>query len=538
MTKISMEKLKIKTPEEAFKSFGKWFDDKKRITLIVTIIVGLLTHVLLLSLLITSPDGLWNGIIYSANATEVRSGRWMINIIDSLRKNMAIPSITTIVSIVITSITAIFINDLFKFKSKISCIVTAVFLIVSPCFTMTLLYVYTSDAYCFAFLFATLAVWCMHRENKWVRVIFGSIFTALTLGLYQGYIGAIIGLCILRAIVEVFEKIDYKKVFINIGICILSFAIGIGLYYGIEQFALNIYGVDLSDYGGVNEISLLNILQNLPQSLLKTYLYFIKFFVGGSIVNNANMSRNVFYMILFGVEGLAMLNILYRRKADSKKEKIIDTLLLILFSALLPIGFNFVVLIAPDTICYPLNTAQILLIIPYMMLILENFEVDKGAVFKWVSLVLCCIIAFTYFLAAHSTYTGIRMKYNQAYSKAIRMVDRIENAPGYDPYKPWLIAGIIDETNTPMTSEIYFLTLGGIANGPIFHGNYIGMNATWDQFFRTYVGIIPNFCSQEQYDRICASNEFKKMSIFPAKDSVKEIDGVMVLKLTDNVPKN
>lgn len=532
-----VKNFKLKSPEEAFKSFGEWFDSTKRMTLIVALIVGLITHVILLSVMIVSPDGLWNYITYSAGQVETESGRWMINIIDTLRKNLAIPTITTIISIIVTAITSVLVVDLLKFKSKISCVVTAVFLEVSPCLTMTLLYSYTADAYAYAFLFAALAVWCMYNsKNKVLGTILGSIFTMLTLALYQSYIGAIIGLAILRPIVEVFEKKDYKTVFKNIGISIISVLIGLVFYWCSEQIALNIYGTKLSSYGGASEIGISNTLKNLPASISKIYGYFINFFIGGDIVNNPCMSRNVFYKLLFLVEGITMIFVLIFRKTESKKQKIIDALLICAMTLLLPMGLNFVILIAPETVCYPLNTAQLILMLPYMMIILENFEFNRGAILKWISLVLCFIIAVTYFLAANATYTGVRMKYNQAYTTAVRMVDRIENCEGYTPDKQWLICGILDETNTPQVSEIYFLTLGGFANGPIFHGNYWGMIQTWRSFMQVYMGIQPNFCSVEDYFKICGTQYFKDMPVFPAQGSVAEIDGVMVVKLTNNVP--
>ena len=107
-----IKNLKIKTPEETLKGLCDWFDENKKITLITALIVGLITHVLLLSLLITSPDGLWNSIVYSANTTEVTSGRWLINIIDSMRKNLALPSITTVISIIVLAVTAVLMTDL------------------------------------------------------------------------------------------------------------------------------------------------------------------------------------------------------------------------------------------------------------------------------------------------------------------------------------------------------------------------------------------------------------------------------------------
>ena len=104
--------------------------------------------------------------------------------------------------------------------------------------------------------------------------------------------------------------------------------------------------------------------------------------------------------------------------------------------------------------------------------------------------------------------------------------------------KQWLICGIVDETNTQPVSDLYYLTLGGFANGPIFHGNYWGMTETWRKFMQVYLGIQPNFCSVEDYFKVCGTQYFKDMPIFPAQGSVAEIDGIMVVKMTNNVPMN
>ena len=533
-----LKKFKLKSPEEVFKVFGEWFDSNKKTAFIMALVIGFITHAVLLSVIIMTPDGLWNSIVYSAGLVETESGRWGINIIDSLRKNLAFPSITTVFSIIITAVNAIFIVDLLNLKSKISSVVTGTFLAVSPCLTMTLLYPYTADIYCFAFLFATLAAWCTYRENKKiVGGIFGAIFTMFTLSLYQGYLGAIVGMCVLKPIVDVLKgEKKYKQIFINIGISILVVIVGIGLYWGAEQIALNVYNTKLSDYRGANEVGILNSIKNIKGSIKSIYIAFWEFFFGGNIVNNGNMSRHTFYKILFIAEAIALVWVLIFRKTEDIKQKIIDAALVIVMVLILPVALNCVCIIAPNTLFYPLNTAHLILIIPFMMAILENFEISKGAILKWISLSMCLIIAVTYFLTANATYMGIRMKYNQAYSMTLRMVDRIENCEGYDAYKPWMIVGIIDEKNTRPVSEIYFLTLGGVSNGPIFHGNYIGSIETWKRFLQTFLGIQPIFASAEVYYKVCGTQEFRDMPIFPEPGSVREINDVMVVKLTNDVP--
>ena len=53
---------------------------------------------------------------------------------------------------------------------------------------------------------------------------------------------------------------------------------------------------------------------------------------------------------------------------------------------------------------------------------------------------------------------------------------------------------------------------------------------------QTFLGIQPNFASAEVYYKVCGTQEFRDMPIFPEPGSVREIDGVMVVKLTHNVP--
>ena len=84
---------------------------------------------------------------------------------------------------------------------------------------------------------------------------------------------------------------------------------------------------------------------------------------------------------------------------------------------------------------------------------------------------------------------------------------------------------------------MYFLTYGGYVNGPIFHGNYWGSMETWKKFIQIFLGIQPTFASPEDYYKVCGTDEFKNMPVFPNPNSVKEIDGIMVVKYTNEVPQ-
>ncbi len=61
-----MEQEKIKSPEQVLQMIKSFFTKDRKFIFILTVILGLLTHFLLLSNLIWSPDGLLNGIHYTA----------------------------------------------------------------------------------------------------------------------------------------------------------------------------------------------------------------------------------------------------------------------------------------------------------------------------------------------------------------------------------------------------------------------------------------------------------------------------------------
>ena len=61
-----MEKEKIKSPEQVLQMIKSFFTKDRKFIFILTVILGVLTHFLLLSNLIWSPDGLLNGIHYTA----------------------------------------------------------------------------------------------------------------------------------------------------------------------------------------------------------------------------------------------------------------------------------------------------------------------------------------------------------------------------------------------------------------------------------------------------------------------------------------
>lgn len=537
MIKEKLNNLKVITPDEVLDKFLKWFDNKKKMAFLITIIVGIITHITMITEMIMSQDGLWNSISYSrAGLWETTLGRWGIELITRVTSFIAIPSITTIFNIILMAITAVFLVDLFNLKSKISIFFTSIALVLTPTFTVTLLYVYTSFAYCANMLIATLVVWFIYKfpYKKW-GIVLSSICFMMVLSIYQSYVGVTVGLCVMVSVLHLIKgEKSIKEIFINILKTVISVIAGGIIYYIITMILLKVSGVEFAAYKGANNISIMDIILNLKTTIIQAYKDFLFFFLGDSIVYNSNYRREVLYGIFFLMFGISCLISIFSIKSENKKERVFRIVISILFLALLPLALNIIDVIACSTTIYALTGTQLILMIPFAFAIFELIE--KFIILKWIGVLFCVLIMLTYYIATNTSYSALKLTYNQAYSTTVRIMDRIENTTGYTKDAEILFGGIVGNNNYPRTSSLYNYTIGSIVNNTTFHGTYAGQIGTWMSFLKVFLGVDFVPCSENTYYTIVNSQEYKDMDVFPATNSVKVLNGIVVVKLSENPP--
>ena len=537
MIKEKLNNLKVITPDEVLDKFLKWFDNKKKMAFLITIIVGIITHITMITEMIMRQDGLWNSISYSrAGLWETTLGRWGIELITRVTSFIAIPSITTIFNIILMAITAVFLVDVFNLKSKISIFFTSIALVLTPTFTVTLLYVYTSFAYCANMLIATLVVWFIYKfpYKKW-GIVLSSICFMMVLSIYQSYVGVTVGLCVMVSVLHLIKgEKSIKEIFINILKTVISVIAGGIIYYIITMILLKVSGVEFAAYKGANNISIMDIILNLKTTIIQAYKDFLFFFLGDSIVYNSNYRREVLYGIFFLMFGISCLISIFSIKSENKKERVFRIVISILFLALLPLALNIIDVIACSTTIYALTGTQLILMIPFAFAIFELIE--KFIILKWIGVLFCVLIMLTYYIATNTSYSALKLTYNQAYSTTVRIMDRIENTTGYTKDAEILFGGIVGNNNYPRTSSLYNYTIGSIVNNTTFHGTYAGQIGTWMSFLKVFLGVDFVPCSENTYYTIVNSQEYKDMDVFPATNSVKVLNGIVVVKLSENPP--
>lgn len=537
MKEKSGKKIKVISPEIALEKFLTWFDLNKRIAFITAIVVGIITHITMMTETIMSQDGIWNSMQYSrAGDWVIALGRWGIELAGRLNNFVAIPSITTMLCLFLMAVSTVFIVDIFNFKSKYSALFTGMIMVVSPCLTATMLYVYTSVAYCVNMLLAILAIWFIYKfKYKKIGIVISALCFMFSLSIYQSYMGVTVGLCIMLSIIELLkDNSKIKDVFINIGKTVLAVLSGGILYYILTMLILNLTGIDMATYKGAESFGIKEIFASLGTNILNTYKNFVEFFFKDVIVYNTNYRRDIWYILFFIGFIVTFIVKLAKLKVESKKEKIFKIVLASLMVLLMPIGLNIINIIAVGTEIYALTATQMILVIPFVLALVESLEILNSI--KWIILISCMCICGTYYLSDSASYSALKLTYNQAYSSTMRVFDRIETTPGYEKDMPLLLAGIIGNNNYPRTMNLYGYTIGELANNTVFHGTYGGQIGTWINYMRVFFGLDIQMCDPDTYYRIVTGEDYKDMEMFPAEDSIRIIDGVVVVKLSEEPP--
>lgn len=429
---------------------------------------------------------------------------------------------------------------LFKIKNKITIFLTSVALIAMPAMSEILTYWYCSDSYCMSILLSILAVYILYNyKNKWGKLILASSCLTFSMALYQTSIGITVTLCIMLPIFEILKgEKNTKEILKEIGNSLIMGMVAGIIYFGLTHIILKLYNISLSSYGGANKIGISN-LTNIFTYIKTTYITFYNYYFKNNIVQNYYWRRqyiNVLFIILIGISFILLI---VKNKSYKKKWNMI---LLVVFMLILPICLGIIEVIAPERgIALLMSSPYIFPVIMLILLIEVMTKKEQYSstinIFEFGSIFITICILWTYILSNNATYMAIKMTKNQLYSYSVRILDRIETNEEYIKDMPIMFAGDINKEQYPRDSIIYSMANGGTAKIDALWHDYNGSKQTWSKFFISNLGTNVKWCTNEQYKAIIQTDEFKKMGLYPATNSVKVINNIMVVKFTNNPPK-
>ena len=177
-------------------------------------------------------------------------------------------------------------------------------------------------------------------------------------------------------------------------------------------------------------------------------------------------------------------------------------------------------LIACTTTITIVTATAFLLIYVFIIVIIEKYS--KGII-KSLSIVMICILSFTYLLSNNGTFHARVDTYNNYFSTSSYYLNSAKSLDNYSSDLPWMF-----NNNIEYYSKVAVASSGYFARLPLTYEGYLGIVENQD-FYRRAFGEEIVVVREERYREIIQLEEYKSMK----KGQVKIIDGVIVVKVSD-----
>lgn len=510
--------------------------NKEKITIfLVTVITSMIVHFQLYAIMITGPDTLLNSMYHQADVWEIMLLRFGLYFVQLIKGNIVSPILVTLISSILLGITVVLVINVLEIKNKYFKYITGIIIAVAPNISATLTFFYCSDAYILGMLLSTLAVLIIrkHKNTKLTLPISG-LLLALAMGMYQTYISVTMVLCIATLIIDILNKVEKKQILKNIVKYIIMVIIGMILFYALSHIALLIRKLPASGYSGANEIGL-STLRKLPELLPQSYRSFISYYFNDEMIPNTIWHTNIMYIIVFGIMAVAIFHTIIKNKIYKKK---INTIFLLALIAIAPVCFGIIEIIVPNVNIHILMACSMIYIIPIFLRILElQPKSNLSNILRYIMIIASGVIIWNYTWQDNASYIAMKVMQNQAIQTSERIIQKIENLDEYNPeMKVVFLGGLsnnkyVNKTNTTLEAKkIYERTWGFISGMPTM---WWGNMESWKKVVYEYIGVNINLATDQERDKICETEEYKSMKNYPEKDSIKIINDIVVVKLSD-----
>lgn len=523
--------------ENKFNSFILWLKEYRQ-TFLFSFLVGIIINIGVFIYNLGNGDTIkW--AIYQENFWWERvQGRWLLQAISMFRNDKVIPIFITILSLIFIACATVVIVDIFKLKNKVFVGIFSILMMASP-FVNSYLYIYyTSDAYCLGVLIASVAAWLLITKRDKISLFLAAALIMCSLAIYQAMLNVIVCLCVISFFIRTLDNIEsiaeQMKYMLR---CLIGGITGLIMYICSLKVILTITGETMADYKGMNEIGhySLDIIVGMFKNYWK-HINLMYFEVNGHVSSSEFYSQlmpgtliNICVVILI----LAIIvHLICKNRVFCSKKNIAW---FSLNGVLLLMGWS--IIIFASTV-YSIEEAPLnSLISPqFSFLYLLAFvlcEKDCEARYNFLTRIslsiLTTMMCFNLTLAINEVYYGNQLAWNQAQTLAIRIVDRMEQTEGWYSGMPVMFVGSFDgniSENYPRINEV----IRG-SNLPYMWEGQIQLG--WNKFLIMYMGVEYEMYGDGFGSTFSEYPEYQEMDIFPAENSIKVIDGVMVIKLSE-----
>ncbi len=492
---------------------------------IYTVIIGILTHAFRMTNTMICADT--TNYLKSIGASWVISlGRILLPSVEKIRGSVELPFLIGIICLALIGCTAVLFVRLFDIREEIFLVIAAWVLVANPVVTSIFAYMYTADGYMISLLFSVLAAYLCLKKKGLAGVLSGGLCLAVSLGFYQAFISVTI-IIMLFWLFRMLYNSEYtiKDIAKTAGRCFLSGAAGVIIYLTGMLIVWKIGGYGAKDYMGMDSAGGMGV-NGLLQAAVDCYVDFARFYFVRWELNR----YNVMNILMFLLTGITWLVLVTKRKLWRTPARV---LFMALLFPLLPFVchiFEFVSAgVSYTSTSMEYSLALIYLLLPIMWSDMRTsvsvYKCGKRHCLSMLSVVLLLCISFHFTVIANRAYYNMDNANTKVEMLLNRLVMRMEMTEGYHADMDVAIYGSCYET--PEYVPAAPVMSGVVSNIFLTQSNeYISM---MNHYLSTSYGMV----GTERMKQLAATEEFAGMEQWPSENSVRVIDGTMVLYLSD-----
>lgn len=520
MNKIKsiLEQMKIKLAECLKES---------KVMVVVSIIVSIFAYNQYIITGYTLPDGLCEGYTFYHNGDwHLACGRWFVryfNII--LGGNIIMPFFIVVGYALLISIALLIMSKKFEITGKLEQGILAAAMIVTPAVISQITYPHVFLTFAGAFLFAVIAA-CMAWENEVWKCVVGLVCFILMMGLYQSYIGAYVALIVMLVIYDLLNGKKIINVLLNAVKCLVIGALGCGIDTYIYNKEIEIRGTMASDR--VNKFSMSDVLTELPKTLRRTYDFYFRY-----AVNDAHYKSDALMKLIIVGVILGFVCCAYKIIKEQKVKGIGVVLIIGVLIAILPIALNCIYIIIPYNKIYVLMTYHYVLVYILFLILVKNWE-KVYPVFKVIFVIVGALLVYINVLVSNATQIAIKESYRAIETQTRMIIDDVFDLDDYTPNETKIVfVGYPNEDVVHNSLEVYQYA-SNLSNNQVFWETIDGITNCREQYLLNYFGINAGKLDSDEYYDVIETAEFASMPVWPKKGSVKMINGMAVVRLSED----
>ena len=505
-------------PEKILKKLKSSILPEWKVCFFAALLAGLLAHVYKI------PN--WDSLVFRYDPQNmIKIGRWFLPVACSFSSFYDLPFLNGIIAIVLHAISAVYICRMFNVKKKITSFLIGAVIVSFPVVTSVMMYNYVADGYSIAFLFSTLAAWCMTKEKP--RYIVSIILIALSAGIYQAYVTVTVMLLLLKMTDElIYHNVSVLTILKKAVHMLFAGAIGMIIYSLILKALLGIFSIELLEYQGANATASLSNF-DIFSSLYIVKETFIRCFFDLSGGVNVYVVLNAFvflFTVVLYVKHIIQ-NKLYKKPAN---------LIAVIFLGIMTVfGAGALAFINPSVDYHNLMRMGYVVFYLFFLLLYERGSETKEnhiSIRRWIVLITALVMIANQIVIANVSYHKAQLAYERSYGVLIRIADRIEQTPGTENCDKILVIGALDNSDSYSVNLTPDIT--GITDGYIIRhddeivGQSVLCSALSDYCEKNY-----EFVSGDEKKAILGRDDVAALQNWPSKDCIMVVDNTVIIKL-------